>query len=83
MSRLNDCMKLSNLPTTVGKYLISPLCKRLEDGRWAASVSIRSGRGSGTLDRVLRFVPRFGTDEEALRYAADQGLTWVCAPATR
>ena len=43
----------------VGKYLVSPLIKDLDDGRFAASVSIRSGRGSGMHDRVMRFTPRF------------------------
>jgi hypothetical protein len=61
----------------VGKYLVSPLIKDLEDGRFAASVSIRSGRGSGMHDRVMRFTPRFGSRAAAVRYAIDQGLGWV------
>jgi hypothetical protein len=62
----------------VGKYLVSPLIKDLDDGRFAASVSIRSGRGSGTHDRVMRFTPRFASHAAALRYAIDEGLGWVC-----
>ncbi|MED5618300.1 hypothetical protein VPH43_03365 [Ideonella sp. BN130291] len=65
----------------VGKYLVSPLTKRLDDGRYAASVSIRTGRGSATHDRVLRLVPLFDTPQAAIRYATDQGLTWVGGPA--
>jgi hypothetical protein len=61
----------------VGKYLVSPLIKRTELGDYAASVSIRSGRGSGTHDRVLRFVPRFPTPEGAHRYAIEQGVHWA------
>ncbi len=61
----------------VGKYLVSPLVKRLEDGLFAASVSIRSGRGSGTHDRVMRFTPRFADRAQAVRYATEQGLGWV------
>ena len=61
----------------VGKYLVSPLIKDLDDGRYAASVSIRSGRGSGTHDRVMRFTPRFASHGAAVRYAIDQGLGWV------
>ncbi|MBU1358008.1 MAG: hypothetical protein KKC79_02410 [Gammaproteobacteria bacterium] len=61
----------------VGKYLVSPLIKDLDDGRFKASVSIRSGRGSGTHDRVLRFTPSFGSHAAALRFAIDQGLSWV------
>ena len=61
----------------VGKYLVSPLIKDLDDGRFAASVSIRSGRGSGMHDRVMRFTPRFASHAAALRYAIDEGLDWV------
>lgn len=61
----------------VGKYLVSPLIKTQEDGCFAASVSIRSGQGSGTTDRVMRFTPRFGSHAAAVRYAVDQGLGWV------
>jgi hypothetical protein len=60
-----------------GKYLVSPLIKNLDDGRFAASVSIRSGRGSGMHDRVMRFTPLFPSHGAALRYAVDQGLGWV------
>ena len=61
----------------VGKYLVSPLNKDLDDGRYAASVSIRSGRGSGTHDRVMRFTPSFASHASAVRYAIDQGLGWI------
>lgn len=61
----------------VGKYLVSPLTRRTEDGDFAASVSIRSGRGSGTHDRVLRFVPRFTTREPACRCAIAEGMRWL------
>ena len=71
------------LPIMLGKYLVSPLTRRLADGRYAASVSIRSGRGSATLDRVLRFTRLFGTPLEALSYAAEQGQQWVHEPASR
>ena len=62
---------------SVGKYLVSPLVKNLDDGRFAASVSIRSGRGSGMHDRVMRFTPHFASHAAALRYAVDEGLSWV------
>ena len=61
----------------VGKYLVSPLTRRLDDGRFAASVSIRSGRGSGMHDRVMRFTPLFANSAAAVRYATEQGLAWV------
>jgi hypothetical protein len=72
---------LINNSIEIGKYLVSPLTKRLEDGRYAASVSIRSGRGSGTHDRVMRFVAPFATRQAAIRYAIDQGLAWIGASA--
>ena len=61
----------------VGKYLVSPLITRTETGRYAASVSIRSGEGSATHHRVLRFVPRFDSRDHARRYAVDEGLAWL------
>jgi hypothetical protein len=68
---------MDNIQHTVGKYLVSPLIKNLDDGRFAAAVSIRSGRGSGMHDRVMRFTPHFGSHAAALRYAVDEGLHWV------
>jgi hypothetical protein len=70
---------MNNNNITVGKYLVSPLTKLLDDGRYAASVSIRSGRGSGTHDRVMRFTPVFGSNCAAAHYATAQGLSWVQA----
>jgi len=61
----------------VGKYLVSPLIRHQDDGNFAASVSIRSGSGSGMHDRVMRFTPRFASHAAALRYAVDEGLGWV------
>lgn len=62
---------------SVGKYLVSPLITRTDSGRYAASVTIRSGQGSATHHRVLRFVPRFDTRDGARCYAVDQGLAWL------
>jgi hypothetical protein len=72
-------------PLQVGKYLVSPLTRATEGGRYAAAVSIRSGHGSGTHDRVLRFAPRFDGPDQAARYAMRQALAWIgraTAPAT-
>jgi hypothetical protein len=62
---------------SVGKYLVSPLSRRNESGQYTASVSIRSGRGRGTHDRVFRFVPEFATHEGALQYAIAEGHRWL------
>ena len=62
---------------SVGKYLVSPLSKRLDDGRYGASVSIRSGRGSASTDRVMRFTGRFDSECAAHQYAQEQGLIWI------
>ncbi len=45
--------------------------------RFDAAVAIRSGRGSMTHDRVVRFVPQFGSREEATRFAVDQARAWI------
>ncbi|MET0519890.1 MAG: hypothetical protein ABW005_13790 [Burkholderiaceae bacterium] len=47
------------------------------EGGYAASVSIRSGRGMASVDRVMRFVPRFDSQRAAIRYATTEGLAWV------
>ena len=62
---------------TVGKYLISPLTKPLENGWYACSVSIRSGSGSGTHDRVLRLTRLFRNHVAAVSYATAEGLQWI------
>jgi len=64
----------------VGKHLVSPLTRRSDCGQHvAAAVSIRSGRGSMTHDRVLRFAPVFGSHVEAARFAVEQALAWIDA----
>lgn len=67
-------------PLTVGKYLISPLIKALENGWYACSVSIRSGSGRGTTDRVLRLTRLFRDPLAAADYARGEGLQWIGAP---
>jgi len=62
---------------TVGKYLISPLTQVLANGWYACSVSIRSGSGSGTHDRVLRLTRLFRSKVAAVAYATAEGLQWI------
>ena len=68
---------------SVGKYLVSPLTTLTPAGTYAPSVSIRSGQGRATHDRVVRFVARFSTRADACRYAAQQGLNWLRDGAPR
>lgn len=70
-------MTLTETNTIVGKYLISPLTRVLDDGRYAASVSIRSGSGRGTHDRVVRLAPLFSDHATAVHYATSEGMRWV------
>jgi hypothetical protein len=49
------------------------------DGGFTASVSIRSGRGMSSIDRVMRFVPSFPNRGAALRYAENEGTAWARA----
>ncbi len=62
---------------TVGKYLISPLTKLLANGWYACSVSIRTGSGSNTHDRVLRLTRLFRSHVAAVGYATAEGLQWI------
>jgi hypothetical protein len=61
----------------VGKYRVSPLATPLDDGGFAASVSIRSGQGSATHDRVSRFTTLFDNAPAALHYATEHALAWI------
>ncbi len=61
----------------VGKYLVSPTTKQLDDGVFMASVSICSGRGSSTHDRVFRFDARFANHDDAVAHATEQGMSWL------
>ena len=63
----------------VQPLFFSPLTRLLDDGAYSASVSIRSGRGQASSDRVLRLIGRFTTADGALRHAAAQGRAWVHA----
>ncbi|MET3603841.1 hypothetical protein ABIC99_001654 [Sphaerotilus sulfidivorans] len=66
---------------TVGRFILSSTTRRTDCGRYAASLSIRSGRGEGTHDRVYRFIPLFPSSEAAAQYALDQGLGYLHQPA--
>lgn len=61
----------------MGKYRIAACPSELTSGRFAAQVSIASGRGSACTDRVMRFVDEFSTMDAAARYAVAQGINWV------
>jgi hypothetical protein len=60
-----------------GRYRISPMSRPHDEGGFAASVSIRSGQGMASVDRVMQFTPLFHSPRAALRYAAAEGLTWA------
>ena len=60
-------------PFPVGKYLVSPLSRLTDTGDYSASISLRSGRGMASHDRVFRLLPRFSTRQAALNYAASEG----------
>lgn len=64
-------------PLTLGRYRISANPRPLVGGRFAAFVSIASGTGSASTDRVMRFHEDFPTHEAAARYALAQGIDWV------
>lgn len=66
------------LPITMGKYRIAACPRPLDSGRFEALVSIASGHGSMTTDRVIRFIDNFSTHDAAAHYALAQGIDWVC-----
>ena len=62
---------------TVGRYLISPITKALENGWYACAVSIRSGADSARHDRVLRLTRLFRCQVGAVRHATGEALQWI------
>jgi len=56
--------------------------KTLENGWFASSVSIRSGTGSGTTDRVLRLTRLFRCARQAAAYAHDEAHRWISGSAS-
>lgn len=70
-------MNHSTTPLEVGKYRVSPLARQLDGGRFTASVSICSGRGSATHDRVMRFSGLFDNAASAIAYATEHALGWI------
>lgn len=73
----------SHHPRTIGKYLVSPLTKALENGWYACSVSIRSGSGRGTTDRVVRLTRLFRDNVAAAEYAMTEGLRWIAGASPK
>lgn len=67
------------LSFSIGRFLISPSARLTESGDYAPSVSIRRGCGTGTHDKVFRFVRRFPSRGSAVRYAIQQGRDLVIA----
>jgi hypothetical protein len=62
---------------TIGKYRIAACPRVLDGGRFEAQVSIASGRGSASTDRVMRFHDDFSSHDAAAHYALSQGINWV------
>ncbi len=60
---------------TAGRYKISPITKRLENGWYACSVSIRSCCGAH--DRVLRPTRLSQNKHAAVSYGIAEGLKWI------
>lgn len=68
---------IEQTPITMGKYRIAACPRELPCGQFAAQVSIASGRGSASTDRVMRFHDAFPSHDAASRYAIAQGIDWV------
>lgn len=67
-------------PIAAGKFLLTPMTRSARNGLFTAALSIRRGQGPQTHDRVYGFTPEFDNRECALRYAADQGRSWLLSP---
>ena len=69
-------------PFAFGDFRITPLSRSHGEDQHTAVLSIRSGQGSQTHDRVYTFKPDFKTQDSALMYAAAQGRYWLLNPAS-
>ncbi len=67
----------NNKNIEVGRYVVSPMTQARDGGGFDALVSIRSGQGMASVDRVMQFTPCFRSPQAALRYARTQGLAWA------
>ena len=65
--------------TTIGKYRIAALPPQSKAGQFYAQVSIASGRGQASTDRVIRFTRVFQSHAAAAQYALEQGIGWAHA----
>ena len=65
----------------MGRFVLSPITRQTPSGQFDASLSIRSGHGSGTHDRVYRFIPLFDSPQDAATYALNQGRHYLRQPA--
>ncbi|MDY0743533.1 hypothetical protein SNE35_03410 [Paucibacter sp. R3-3] len=68
---------MHNKSIEVGRFLVSPMTRPDDDGRFVASVSIRSGKGMSSVDRVFRFRSSFSNARAALQYATAEGTAWA------
>jgi hypothetical protein len=68
---------IKEIPVTMGKYRIAACPEQLPCGQYAAQVSIASGRGSASTDRVMRFHDEFATHAAAAQFSIAQGIDWV------
>lgn len=71
----------SHIAQKIGRFVLSPITRQTDSGQYMASLSIRSGQGSTTHDRVFRFIPLFPTDQAAARYALSQGMNYLRRPS--
>ena len=70
----------SSAPITIGKYRIAVLPAAHTAGRFSAQVSIASGKGSASTDRVMRFTPNFQSSDAPAQYALKQAIRWALSP---
>jgi hypothetical protein len=73
---------VSDISFPMGKYVVSPSTHQTDSGDFRASITISSGRGSGSHHRIYRFNPMFKTREDARLYAITQGWAHTHAAAS-
>jgi hypothetical protein len=74
---LNHSLSSSQI---IGRYALTPTAEMTASGSYTATLSIRSGKGSSSHDRVFRFIPLFLTSAAAICFAIEQGKSYPQLP---
>lgn len=70
---------MNSRPATfcIDGFAITPSSRATDSGHFTSSVSIRSGQGQSSHDRIYRFSALFTHEEAAIGHALEQARQWL------